>query len=51
MVSLLQMAILFGWGVVAIAAEGSAVVTLDDDGQVVAFADTPARAAGLSWTA
>lgn len=47
MVSLVQMAVVFGWGITAVSGDGTAAFTMDDDGDVVAFAEDPARAARL----
>jgi hypothetical protein len=43
MVSLVQMALLFGWGIACVSGDSTAAFTIDHDGALVAFADTPER--------
>jgi hypothetical protein len=45
MISLVQLSLLFGWGVLAVSADGTSAFSFDDDGQVIAFADSIERAA------
>jgi hypothetical protein len=48
MVSLVQMALVFGWGVAAVSGDGTAAFAFDDDGVLIAFADSKERAASLA---
>lgn len=48
MVSLVQMSVIFGWGIACVSGDGNAAFTIDHDGRVLAFGDTPERAKGLA---
>lgn len=48
MISLVQMSVIFGWGIVCVSSNGDAAFSIDDDGDIAAFGDTADRAASLA---
>lgn len=48
MASLVQMSVIFGWGIACVSGDGTAAYTIDHDGEVLAFGDTHERAACLA---